>query len=72
MHFGIVVTFNLPVGIITPPMGIGLSIMVAISGIAYGHPVRASLPFLLTVLATLLLITCTPSLTLYLPDLLLE
>ena len=72
VHFGIIVIFNLLVGIITPPMGIGLYIMIAISGIAYGHLVRASLPFLLILLATLFLITYVPPLTLFLPDLLLK
>ena len=72
VHFGIIVIFNLLVGIITPPMGIGLYILIAISGIAYGELVRASMPFLLTLIAALLLITFVPPLTLYLPHLLLD
>ena len=70
VHFGIVVIFNLLIGIITPPMGIGLYILVAVSGIKFGALVRASGPFLITLLVTLLIITYIPALSLFLPDLL--
>ena len=53
-------------------MGIGLYILIAISGISYGELVRASLPFLLILIGALLLITFVPALTLYLPHLLLD
>ena len=72
VHFGIIVIFNLLVGIITPPMGIGLYILIAISKVTYGELVRASMPFLLTLIVALLLITFLPPLTLYLPHLLLD
>ena len=35
VHFGIVVIFNLLVGIMTPPMGIGLYILIAVSEIKF-------------------------------------
>ena len=72
VHFGVIVIFNLLVGIMTPPMGIGLYILIAISGVGYGELVRASLPLLLTLIVSLLLITFIPPLTLYLPQLLLD
>jgi TRAP-type C4-dicarboxylate transport system permease large subunit len=72
VHFGIIVIFNLLVGMITPPMGIGLYILIAISRVTYGELVRASMPFLLTLIGALLLITYLPPLTLYLPHLLLD
>jgi len=72
VHFGVIVIFNLLVGIMTPPMGIGLYILIAISGVRYGELVRASLPLLLTLIVSLLLITFIPPLTLYLPQLLLD
>jgi tripartite ATP-independent transporter DctM subunit len=72
VHFGVIVIFNLLVGIITPPMGIGLYIMMAISQVRMGELVRAAFPFLLTLLLALALLTYIPELTLALPRLLLH
>ena len=71
VHFGVVVVFNLLIGIMTPPMGIGLYIMVAVSRVNLGALIRACLPYMLTLIAALLVITFFPPLTLYLPELLL-
>lgn len=71
VHFGVIVIFNLLIGIITPPMGIGLYIMMAIARVRMGELVRASLPFLLTLTAALFLLTFAPEITLSLPRLLL-
>ena len=72
VHFGIVVIFNLLIGIITPPMGIGLYILTAISNVKYGVLVRASAPYLLALLVALLIISFVPWLSLVLPELLLD
>ena len=72
VHFGVIVIFNLLIGIITPPMGIGLYIMVAVSRVRLGDLIRASVPYMLTLVAALLAITFFPPLTLYLPGLLLR
>lgn len=72
VHFGVVVIFNLLVGIITPPMGIGLYILTAVSGVPFGKLVRASAPYLLALLLALALITFVPQLTLFLPGILLK
>ncbi|MBI4184110.1 MAG: TRAP transporter large permease [Proteobacteria bacterium] len=72
VHFGVVVVFNLLVGIITPPMGIGLYIMMAVSGVRFGELVRASLPFLVVLVGALAVLSFWPDLTLVLPRLLLR
>lgn len=72
VHFGIVVIFNLLIGIITPPMGIGLYILTAISEVKYGALVRATAPFLLALIIALLIISLVPWLTLFLPEQLLD
>lgn len=72
VHFGVIVIFNLLVGIITPPMGIGLYILTSVSGVSFGSLVRASAPYLLALLAALIVITFVPSLTLFLPNALLD
>jgi tripartite ATP-independent transporter DctM subunit len=71
VHFGVILCFNLIVGIITPPMGIGLYVMVAVSRLRVEELVKASLPFLLPLLFALAVITFIPQLSLWLPNFLL-
>lgn len=70
VHLGIVVIFNLLIGIMTPPMGIGLYILASISRLKIGPLAIAALPFIAVLLAVLMLLTFVPALTLWLPDLL--
>lgn len=69
IHFGVVVIFNLLVGIMTPPMGIGLYILMAIGNLQFGELVRAAIPFILVLLLALVLLTAFPAITLWLPNL---
>lgn len=69
VHFGIVVIFNLVIGIMTPPMGIGLYILMAISKLEFGQLVRACLPFIAVLLIGLVLLSLFPAISLFLPDL---
>src|SRR4030042_6689990 len=57
IHFGLIMIFNLLIGMITPPMGIGLYVMVAITGIKFEQIVKACFPFLICLLISLALIT---------------
>lgn len=70
VHFGMIVIFNLVVGIMTPPMGIGLFILAAISKLRMGELVWATIPFHIVLLVALLLLTLFPQITLWLPNLL--
>jgi tripartite ATP-independent transporter DctM subunit len=72
VHFGMVVIFNLVVGIMTPPMGIGLFILAAISKLKIGELVWATIPFHIMLLVALLLLTVFPEITLVLPRLLMQ
>jgi tripartite ATP-independent transporter DctM subunit len=71
IQFGIIMNLNITIGIITPPMGIGLYTMMGIVKISFEDLVRASLPWLVPLLACLVLFTLVPSLSLWLPQLLL-
>ncbi len=71
VHLGIVVIFNLLIGIMTPPMGIGLYILAAISGLRFGALARAVLPFIGILIVALMILTFVPQITLWLPNLLL-
>jgi tripartite ATP-independent transporter DctM subunit len=71
VHLGVIVVFNLLIGIMTPPMGIGLYILAAVSRLNVGSLALAAVPFVVLLLLVLLLLTLVPALTLWLPDLLL-
>lgn len=71
IHFGIILIFNLLIGIITPPMGVGLFILSNITGLKVEEVFKGCVPFLAPLLLCLLLITYVPQVSLFLPDLLL-
>jgi tripartite ATP-independent transporter DctM subunit len=70
VHFGVVVVFNIMLGLITPPYGLLLFIMKQITGVPLRDLVRECLPFLWAMIGALVLITIFPSLVLWLPRLL--
>jgi len=69
VHFGIIICFNLIIGIITPPMGIGLFVAARVADIPPERVLRATLPFFAPLLLGLLIVSAFPQLTLWLPDL---
>lgn len=69
LHFGLIMVFNLMIGLITPPFGMVLFVLNKISGVPIEKIVKATLPFLIPLLAVLLLMTFFPSLVTFLPDL---
>lgn len=69
IHFGIMISFNITLGIITPPMGVGLYVMSRVSGVRFEDLVLACLPLLVSLLCALMLVTYWPGLTLWLPTL---
>lgn len=71
VHFGCILIFNLLIGIITPPMGVGLFILSSITGLTLEDVFKGCVPFLAPLLVALLLITYVPELSLFLPNLLL-
>ena len=70
VHFGLIMVFGLLIGIATPPMGIGLYIMVEIAKVSFEEIVVAVIPFLVTLTILLFLFTYVPSITTFLPNLL--
>lgn len=69
MHFGIVMSFNLLIGMVTPPVGLGLYVMSSVGKISFESIVKAIIPMYIPLLIALLLITFVPELTLWLPNL---
>jgi TRAP-type C4-dicarboxylate transport system permease large subunit len=70
VQFGIILNLNITIGIITPPMGIGLYVMTRVSGVRFEDLVRACAPLMVPLLVALLLFTYVPWLSLWLPGLL--
>jgi tripartite ATP-independent transporter DctM subunit len=68
VHFGLVMVFNLMLGLLTPPVGILLYICANFAEIRLEDEVRAVMPFLYMGLLVLLLITAFPQLVLWLPN----
>jgi len=59
------------IGIATPPMGIGLYIMVEVGKVPFERVTLAVIPFLVPLMIVLVLITYFPQLTLWFPNLVL-
>lgn len=66
-HFGIVLLVNLVIGQLTPPVGVLLFVSSSISGIRLAVIVREAIPFVVVLIAALLLLTYVPWLSLALP-----
>jgi C4-dicarboxylate transporter DctM subunit len=70
VHFGVVAVVNIMLGLITPPYGLLLFIMVKIAEVPLRDLVREVMPFLAVMVGALALITFVPGLVLFLPRLL--
>jgi tripartite ATP-independent transporter DctM subunit len=68
VHFGLIMTLGLLIGLATPPMGLGLYIMTEISGESFEKVTKATLPLLVPLVITFILVTFIPGLTLWIPD----
>jgi len=69
VHFGIMAVLNIMIGLITPPFGLLLFMMVRIADVPLRDLVREITPFLAVMVGALLLITLFPDLVLFLPRL---
>ena len=69
LQFGIVMSFNLCIGLVTPPVGLCLLIDNQIAGTSLSKTLKAMMPMLIIALVALVLITYVPALTTWLPSL---
>ena len=70
LHFGIVMILNLVLGLLTPPVGLVLYVLSSVTGSSVQSVTRGTVPFLIPLIITLLLITFIPALSLWLPGVL--
>jgi len=67
VHFGIMITVNMEIGMITPPVGLNLYVASGISKLGLTDMSKAVGPWLLTMLVFLAIVTYWPPLSLWLP-----
>ncbi len=70
VHFGIIMTLNLMIGGITPPFGSMMFIACSITKTPMEKFVKANMPFLITILIVLTLVTYVEPISMFLPNLL--
>ncbi len=67
VHFGIIMVVNLEIGYLTPPLGLNLIVAMTVFREGFWFICRAVLPFMLLMLAGLVVISLWPGLSLFLP-----
>ncbi len=70
VHFGLVVTINLMIGLITPPYGLLLFIASSLSKAPLVDVIKETIPWIIVLVAALLVMTYVPETVLWLPKLL--
>src|SRR5512134_3837158 len=70
IHLGVIMTVNMEIGMITPPVGLNLYVASGISNMGLTDTTKAAAPWILVMIAFLLLITYVPIISLWLPNLL--
>lgn len=69
VHFGIIMVVNLALGMVTPPFGVNLFAACSVAGISLEKLIRPLVPFVLVIVACLLLISYVPNISVGLRDL---
>ena len=68
VHLGMVVVFNLMIGLLTPPMGLALFLVADIARVTMKDVLREMVPYYIPLGVTLVLITYVPSITTWIPS----
>ena len=71
VHFGVVMTLNLMIGLLTPPVGMVLYAMSSVAKVTMIQLTRELIPFIVSIFAVLILITFVPPMVTWLPNLIL-
>jgi tripartite ATP-independent transporter DctM subunit len=72
LQLGIIMILNLVLGLLTPPVGLVLYVLSSVTGASVQTVIRGTVPFLIPLLVTLLLITFVPAFSLWLPGFLVK
>ncbi len=71
-HLGVVVVFNLMIGLLTPPVGMSLYMVSIISGVPFTRMAKVIWPFLIPLLVALVVVTMVPAVSTWLPTLIFQ
>lgn len=69
IHLGVIMTVNMEVGMLTPPVGLNLFVSSSITGKNIEEVIKATLPWMFALLVGLVIITYIPILSTWLPNL---
>ena len=69
IHFGIMITINMELGMVSPPVGLNLFVTSSLTGMPMKDVVVATLPWTATIFVGLMLVTYIPEISLWLPNL---
>ena len=69
VHFAIIFTHNMEIGLIHPPVGLNLFVLSTITTASVGEVIKGIFPFLILLLFVLGIISYVPALTMWLPNL---
>lgn len=69
VHFGLIVTLNLAIGLLTPPVGTALYVACNIAKVSLADISKAVLRFIAVILVVLFLVTYVPAVTMWVPHL---
>jgi len=69
IHLGIMMVVNMEIGMISPPIGLNLFVTSGITGMSMVRVIKAAMPFVSVLLVFLVLVTYIPSISTWLPTL---
>ncbi len=64
VHFGVIMVMNLEIGYLTPPLGLNLIVATALFRLPFGEVCKGALPFVVLMIAALMLVSFFPALAL--------
>lgn len=72
VHFGVLMTLNLMIGLLTPPVGMVLYAMSSVARVSIAALTKELWPFMVSIFVVLIAITYYPPLVTWLPDILMK
>jgi len=72
VHLGVVVVLNLMIGLLTPPVGMSLYMVSNIGKIPLERVIAGAVPFIISLLIALAIVTFVPAFSTFLPNLILK
>lgn len=72
VYFGVIAVLNLMIGFLSPPFGLNIFIMQRVTGVPFWDIIKETVPFIMILICTLILLILFPGIVTFLPDLLLN